>query len=471
MVEPTSGKTIGIYLENNGSYVMEGGTLTFKENNKTTIQRGSSVTFSITGGNINGYYTGEEQNSSVLTKLYFAVADGTPLANTEVSVTEDDHTWTALTDEKGIITTYLASDTEAINAEVNETEYEDISVDTKYHTVVIGGDCTCEYGGGALTMTAASQSITTVNDQAELALEAVYQNENCKLPEGFHGAYEDISYEITKVLRNGKPVRVESYASIEGNTLNVYGDVNQDGYVVFVRAVSGLEGASVVSEPIQVAVGTNVSVAEEGEFDIALGDIVVTAGIGENAGKTVYTQGENQVVKESSETFTITGSSITVGENSTANMIIIQSRNANILLDNVTIQKDGTVAADNNAPAILLYGGENEGLAAKATITLVGTNNLTDGKQAPAIQINQNATLMIAGDGILNAEVGTGNNNTPGIGCANSDTYAYSNRANGTPVKHRNYCANGNLIIQSGTINATGNGTGTNGKVAGIGWV
>lgn len=158
------------------------------------------------------------------------------------------------------------------------------------------------------------------------------------------------------------------------------------------------------------------------------------------------------------------------GTSSNGNMIVIKGGDPAITLDNVSI-----TATASYQPALLLYGGTGTGTekAAKATVILEGNNTLIGGEyRGAAIQINQNATLTIrdcsTGGGSLTA---TGRGGfVPGIGGGFDATYAYAyTNGNGTTGRHNNYTGGGNLVIESGVVDATGTGRGTNQRVSAIG--
>ena len=187
------------------------------------------------------------------------------------------------------------------------------------------------------------------------------------------------------------------------------------------------------------------------ELNISGGSIIIT--------ETGYKVGDGTETlwgDNSDHALTITG------ESSGSNNIVVQGGNPVITLKNVTMSM-----TSGNLPAILLYGGTGNGesRAADATIVLEGSNTLTS-NGAPAVQININATLTIQGDGVLNASSSRGN--TSGIGAGDGNAYAYTD-TDGNAATHNNYRSGGNLVVKSGTVNATGNGTGTGQYVAGIG--
>ena len=82
-----------------------------------------------------------------------------------------------------------------------------------------------------------------IRNEATLKLSA--QRSGCVLPEGFHGDYEDISYEVVSVTVGETPVEGElsAYASISGDTLTVNRVEGVTDYTVQVQAEYGPEGS------------------------------------------------------------------------------------------------------------------------------------------------------------------------------------------------------------------------------------
>lgn len=451
--QATTGNGTNVALNTKVTAGIVTGAITCKNGN-VTISGGAvqgaitcaSGTVSIIGGNINTGYTADISDRT-LTRLYFVDENGNALANEKVTVTEGDTSWTAQTNSKDVVTTYLASSTTSVAAKVgNEGEGSIVTIaDGKG---LFGASCTC--GGnnlGTLTMGTKSQSITAINGSATLALTASYTpGTACKVPDGFHGDYEKISYEIISVTRNGQFVTADRYAAINGNTLTVYGDVDQDVYAVNVRAVCGPAESKLSSDEIAISVSTYVSSVDEEEntLDIALGSITVSAGTGENSSQTVYTQGEKTISVDANTTVTITGAYEYSADNAGEHYIRIEGGSPTIELKDLTIIQK-TDSAGSFTPAIVLMSGTDTA-DNTATLILSGTNILSGANQAPAVQINKYATLTIQGEGALNA---TGKNNVSAIGAARYNTYAASNTQSG-----------GNLIIEGGTINATGSDTG-----------
>ena len=384
------GRVLGIRTKN---FTMTGGTLTkvSADSGKPLIAIDSGGAVSITGGNVNGYYTADIADRT-LTKLFFADSEGSPLANTPVTVTEGGNSWTALTDANGVITTYFAEATTSITVQVDGAESAvPVELDTTYHVGTVGISCDCAAHHGTLAMTTASQSVITIDDRATVSLAAAYtKDDGCKVPEGFHGDYESvIRFEISQVLRNGQYVTASRYASIEDDTLTVYGDAEEVVYVVSVRAVSGPVGDPVYSEPIEITVNTYVSQADENGFDIASGSVTVTAGTAANEGKTVYTQGEKVLAVDPGTAVTITGTA------TTANNITVSGGNPIIKLSNLHITRNNSVSSGSpvlavNADTTIVLEGENSIDSSGAT-----TNNSSI-RHNPIV-VAQNVTLTIKG--------------------------------------------------------------------------
>lgn len=87
---------------------INGGRVNAKTETPDLIASIKATVIEINGGNIicNAY---PDVSNKTLTKLYF-VSAGAAMANTEVTITEGEHTWSALTDDNGCVTTYLAVD-------------------------------------------------------------------------------------------------------------------------------------------------------------------------------------------------------------------------------------------------------------------------------------------------------------------------------------------------------------------------
>lgn len=290
-VTAQGGNPIGYSQVGNGSEIsISGGTV--------VAPNGFSYkTISITGGNIGDSYSGTITDRT-LTKLAFFDAEGNPQCKKEVTVTEGSgaaaHTWTAQTDENGMITTYLANGTESISATVGDTTYSGIRIAEGLG--VVGAFCTCADYPGTLTMITEPQSLTTIDGTATLSgLAATYTKDSCVLPEGFHGDYENnVSFEITKVVKNGQYMVADQYAKIEGTTLTVYDETNRDPYTVYVRAYSGPANSyKAYSNEIAITVNTNASASSKNQLDISNGPIIITSSGYRQGGGTETAWGEN----------------------------------------------------------------------------------------------------------------------------------------------------------------------------------
>ena len=417
----------------------------------------SGTTISILGGNINDSYTGTESNSRVLTKLYFVTENGSPLANTEVTVTEGTgssaRTWTAFTNSEGLITTYLASGTNSVTVTVGSAEGTAVAIaDGKG---LYGASCTCGEKPGTLTMGTKSQSITTLNGSATLALTASYTpGPDCKVPDGFHGYYEKISYEIVSVTRNGQFVTADRYAAISGNTLTVYGDVDQDAYAVNVRAVCGPEtGEKVYSAPITVSVSTYVSPVKPEDtntLDIALGSILITS-TGYSQGTLTYDSANKKWTVKGSDGTAVAetawssdenaDNALTITGTSTSNVIVVNGGSPAITLDNLTLSGSAAANPTNSSNAtkigpMFIYG------SAEVTLLLKGSNTLTTSVAgAAALEVFTGSTVKIQvpdgeSDSYGTLKAVSNANETPGIGGSR-------NRKAGT------------IVINSGTVDAS----------------
>ena len=279
--------------------------------------KGDSLT--ILGGNICGSYS-DTISGRVLTKLYF-VADeyGTPKANTEVTVTEgkapDANTWTAYTDENGIITTYLADATTEISATIAEQKYDKISVSN--HQALIGGTCSCstftditwEHGlPESITLhnlTVGGDSTEPVKMNYDVPAAQLVTDQPCNMP--IHPSLPEITYELS-VTKNEAPVdeeKLAEYASFINNHLTLL--PGNAPYAVTLTAKAGdREAEKTVSHRIKVNKG-ETSGGETGTIstiNLDLGDAVINYTA--EAGYT-YTQGETGTSSSASEKILITG--------------------------------------------------------------------------------------------------------------------------------------------------------------------
>lgn len=109
IIDTTGGSKGGIHAQE--SFTMSSGTV----RTSSILRLGTPDSVEVTGGNIGTLYTGDIPGRT-RTKLSFVTADGSPIVDTEVFVSEGDNEWSALTDEDGVVYTYLAADTTVIQA-------------------------------------------------------------------------------------------------------------------------------------------------------------------------------------------------------------------------------------------------------------------------------------------------------------------------------------------------------------------
>lgn len=320
------GSTINI----SGGYIETGtvGGTTYRGTINLTISGGTIVTsktpgivvgdttvLSITGGNIGNGYTGAIEGHQ-LTKLYFVESNGTPKANMEVTVTEgtdpDANTWTALTDENGVITTYLANTTESIT--VNYESSGDVTVQIpKSHQALIGGDCSCSTFTDITWETGLPKEITLHNLVAgeepvsmdyDVPDAQLVTDQSCNMP--IHPSLPKITYELS-VTKNDEVVNAENlaeYASFVDNHLTLL--PGNAPYTVTLTAKAGEGNAEkTVSHSITVNKGeTSGGETEISTINLTLGDAVINY---TEDGKYTYTQGTTITDQEIANTILITG--------------------------------------------------------------------------------------------------------------------------------------------------------------------
>lgn len=105
------------------SFTMSGGTIY----SSSILRLGTVNSVEITGGNIGTIFTGEVPGRS-RTKVSFVRADGSPIASTKVFVSESETEWSALTDEGGVVYTYLSVDTTMIRAGLSYEQKKDVAI-------------------------------------------------------------------------------------------------------------------------------------------------------------------------------------------------------------------------------------------------------------------------------------------------------------------------------------------------------
>ena len=366
----------------------------------------TSCTVKVTGGNINSF-SGEIAGRT-RTELYFVNEEtGEIAANTEVTVEENGYKWTALTDAKGRITTYLGNTTTSIQAAIGAASLKNVVIHDGERKILIGAECTCEETPGTLSISADKNELLISDDSQKVKLSAAYTNENCNAPDTFHGEYEKISFEVLRVEKNGKYVNKDTYTSITGNVLSVYYNEDGDDYTVYVRAFSGVEDHEAYSDAKAITVHNFVP---SDTLDIGKGTITITG--------TGYKQGTAETetswdTSNSSHELTITGTS-------TTNRIIVEGGTPVITLKDLTMS-NVEVAID---------------LKADAKICLQGNNTLTPKEEYPGIYIAKDHTLTVAEESTGTLTIKT-NKNTAGIGTSNSKG---------------GYMAGGTVEINGGTI-------------------
>ncbi|WP_379139112.1 beta strand repeat-containing protein, partial [Paenibacillus sp. sgz500958] len=151
-------------------------------------------------------------------------------------------------------------------------------------------------------------------------------------------------------------------------------------------------------------------------FDISEGDITVAAGTNANTVKVTY--GASQVQDDIPKT-----SQITIIGTTTTNAVVVNNVTAHITLSDVNIQE----TVNGLCAFSLLNGGFSD-----VELTLVGSNILKSGNNAPGLKAGWRATLTIQGTGSLNV---TGGQYSAGIGDGNNQS-------------------GGNITIVGGTVTA-----------------
>ena len=382
----------------------------------------NSCTVKVTGGNINsfsGVIAGRTR-----TELYFVNEEtGEIAANTEVTVEENGYKWTALTDDRGIITTYLDENTTSIQAAIGAASLEDVEIPSGERKILIGAECTCEQTPGTLSISADKNELLISGDSQKVNLSAVYTNENCHAPNTFHGEYENISFEVLRVEKNGNYVNKDTYTSITGKVLSVYYNEDGDDYTVYVRAFSGVKGHEAYSDAKAITVHNFVP---SDTLDIGKGTITIT-----DAG---YKQGEAEDITPWEEG---KANELTITGKATTNQIIVKGGNPVITLKNLTM-------SNVNVPI---------DLQADAKICLQGNNTLTPSQHYPGIFIAKDHTLIVAEESTGTLTITT-NSNTAGIGTSNNKG---------------GYTAGGTVEINGGTITLKRSGTSNHGSSLGAG--
>lgn len=338
-----------------------------------TYKKVIANTVSITGGNVGDYYNGTVEGRTKRT-LYFLNDDNSPKANTEVTVTEDGHTWQAETDANGIVITYLKNDTESISAAVGSDTPDDYVVTS--FGVMIGGDCTCDSGEGKfITISGLPGDTVTVSSGSTgrvLSFTARYtEADSCTAP--IHPEYANITYSIASVIKDGEAVsNPADYASVDKTDTGASMYLNyreNETYTVTVEAAAGPESARVTqTSTVTVSCG---EVSDNG-LNIGDGSITVESGLD---GTVIYHQGDNMVYCAAGDKMVITGTSDT-------NTLTVKSGSPVIVLRNMTL-------SSTTGSTVELKGGDT-------TLWLEGINSCTSDKAGfYAILLQAGAKLTI----------------------------------------------------------------------------
>ena len=167
-------------------------------------------------------------------------------------------------------------------------------------------------------------------------------------------------------------------------------------------------------------------------LDVSNGSIVITA--------TGYSQAGAVEIPHTDD-YSI------ISAGTTSNTVQVLSGTHSIELKNVEISTAASTAAMGIGCAFSI-----QGTGTDVSISLVGNNTLTSSRGYAGIHVSEGTSLTIAGNGSLTAKGGNGTTSTStpfaaGAGIGGSG-YASGSRF-------------GSIVINSGTINATGGATGT----------
>jgi len=338
-----------LYDGNGGvNFTMTGGTM---EGAIKTTQ-----TVSITGGNINDGYTGEITGRK-LTKLYIVDASGNPVTS-KVTIKEGGNEWSAVPDDNGVITTYLAEDTTSLI--YNEVSYPV----TPGKDSTLGVSCSCATGGSiSWAGVPAEITIYTGNDSKTVTIAAEFvKDSSCLAP--VHPVDVVLSIE-GEAASNG---------SITDNKLTV--KYVENGYNLTLKAVAG----TLAQDTKTIKVNC---VAEKG-FDLNEGSV------------TVFKDGDNVVYEQGSKKYTTTSTDKVVFTGTSSENNIEISTDATIVLRDLSltdITAKSPIKITGNAEVTLWLEGDN-------TLT-TGTYNHDDGTDrvngltTAAIFVESGSTLII----------------------------------------------------------------------------
>ena len=341
-------------IRTGGDFVMTGGTLVELKRFDATKDYITANSVSISGGNVKEYYT-EDISGYKLTELYIVDAEGNPVT-TEATIENGSHEWSALPDENGVITTYLAESTSKLT--YSGTEY-DVVPGMKN---TLGVTCQCADG--------ASIAWSDVPDEIE-----VYKN--------LASRSISVSAEFAKAANCLAPAHpVEAVLTVANDAADLTDGVltleykNSGDYTITLNAVAG----ALASDTKTIS----VKCVTEAGFDLSAGSVTVE----KDGDAVVYTQGENEYRTTSEEKVVFTGTS-------SENNIEINT-DATIVLRDLSltdIKAKSPIKLTGNATLNLWLEGENE------LITGVynhddGTDRL-NGTTTAAIFVESGSTLVI----------------------------------------------------------------------------
>ena len=286
-----------------------------------------------------------------------------------VTVSYGASNYTYNTDENGNIDFFAPATADTISVKVNETTY-DLSktvYGNQSEVKYVGPVCSCDTDPGPFildeetTSAADGVHIYTATSSKTLSLKGVYTpKDTCLAP--YHTNYVTPAWEITAITKNGAPVDVADYVeyaelnSATGVLTLKYADAD---YTVSVKGTVGTTN-KVTTETLTVSAKIYKATTDH-VLDIADGNITVTAGVDENEGKVVYTQGSTSFAVAPDKKVTIAG---TAAANS-GNIIKVDNCSPSIILHNVA----APLAAGAVSP--ILISGDSH-----AKIYISGTNEL-----------------------------------------------------------------------------------------------
>ena len=307
-----NGGTLNISVGNTNNYGMHatnnltvtGGTM-LSISGKTKIYAGSA---SITGGNIQGYYTSPIEGRRRV-QICFLDTRNTDLSAGELVTIQEGggHTWTAYA-VGGNIYTYLADDTASLTvtygASGSQTTKEVNFAANDEIVLIIGQEmCTCSAETSTLNLgTVANQTLTNqAGGSVAFAPATVGPSEGCSAPAHPNMIKSaDIAYSIVVsdvVDSAGEPIEShpEDLATLSGRTVTYKAlENNGDKYTVTITAQSGEKTATT---------SFVVTTVKSGTFVTGQGSITVTG----DGSSTTYTQGGKIYTAVNNEPVTLRG--------------------------------------------------------------------------------------------------------------------------------------------------------------------